>query len=866
MCACQSENAHRAGACDATHPLLVPFDLSGRHGLEWTGTRVFIILPRMFPRAFHNLSLATLLASGAAGCTPLIRFGEIEPPEGARTLVDSEVQPQRKQDVAPNELAAAVSDATVGVLVTTPMPAVPSSEARDEMASSVQGSSVPADDALVDEAQLATDARRLESIYMARGYFRAKNLGHTVVVRGKDRAAVEFEVLEGSETKVTEILFRGACEINEDPDPEKLKRLHELCSEAPALIPMLVGDTWSEDAYANGLDVLARAFRAAGFLHARVSGDNWVSRDRYEAAVWYDIDSGPLVRVMGDVIVDGNVHVGEHRIRRRIDIHEGDVIDDELLRTTERNVQELGPFFSVQAAVVREATVEPTPNTPLIQVVPPQMPGPVVLAPGAPPGDAPKSTLPKVGGPTAPTSPAPEPIEKVAPEAPVPETDPAADPKADPKAPKQKGDAPDDPVAPEVAPVDTLEGDPPKMSPTDAVPPSVERPDRMRVKVQIAEAPRWEFTVGPSVVTDFLRLDLALPMAFTHRNLFSEVVAVTASARPALVMPNCFSGKACFDKPEFGLEAKAGIQVPSFFEEYLRLAIDATYKRDPTQDAKSQEIGGSIGLSRRLFPGLTARIGYNISFFNYFGTFALSGLSSAERAEQQDYLIKTAALRFEKQDFLAWIDVALVLDLRDSPLDARNGFFTSLSLNASGTYSGSDVPYTRLLGDMRGYWTPRFLKWLTLAARLKVGMNFFEADKGTPQPARFKSGGATSMRGFATDRIGDYVCAEPDGGGSYLNNPKCQDLPTERTYIGGNYVIESNFELRFHLRGGIGLVWFADVGRVWSVGGFDLADLYVATGPGFRYDLPVGPIRFDLGFLLGENRATQLHFSLGQAF
>lgn len=829
-----------------------------------------IILPRMFPRVFQIVPLVVYAASVATtACAPLIRFGEIEPPEGTRTLIDSEVQPQRKQDVPPNELAAVVSDAAIGVLATTPMPIVPSSEARDEMASNVQGLSVPADDALVDEAQLATDARRIESIYMARGYFRAKNLGHTVVVRGKDRAAVEFEVLEGSETKVTEILFLNACEVKEDPDKEKLKRLRELCTDAPTLIPMLKGDVWTEDAYANGLDVLARAFRAAGFLHARVIGDNWVSRDRYEAAVWYTIDSGPLVRVKGEVIVDGNVHVGEHRIRRRIDIKEGDVIDDELLRRNERNIQELGPFFSVQAAVVRDTNVEPVPDAPLIEIEPPQMPGPVELAPGAPTDGGKPADLPKVGGPAAPTSPAPEPIVRTAPDAPVPETDPDAEPKpATPETDgtKKTGDAPDDKVAPEVAPVDTLEGDPPKMDPTDPVQLAANRPAEMRVKVQIAEAPRWEFTIGPSVVTDFLRLDLALPMAFTHRNLFSEVVAVTASARPALVLPNCFSGTACFEKPEFGLDAKLGLQVPSFFEEYLRLAIDANYKRDPTQDAKSQEIGGSIGLSRRLFPGLTARIGYNIAFFNYFGSFVLSGLTPENRADQEQYLIDEAALRFEKRDFLAWFDAALVLDLRDSPLDARNGFFASFSLNAAGSYSGSDVPYTRLLGDVRGYWTPRFLQWLTLAARIKVGANFFDADKGTPQPARFKSGGATSMRGFSTDRLGDFLCSEPDGGGSYLNNPKCKDVATSRTYVGGNYVIESNFELRFHLRGGIGLVWFADVGRVWSVGGFDLADLYVATGPGFRYDLPVGPIRFDLGFLLGERRATELHFSLGQAF
>lgn len=707
------------------------------------------------PRAPMAWAVVATFVLGA--CAPLVRFGDVEPSEeGKRTLVDMEVRPERKQSVPPAELAAVVGDASVGVLATTPLPIVPSSTALDEMTSNVQGNSVPADDALVDEAELATDARRLESIYMARGYFRAKNLGHRVVARGEDRAVVEFDVLENGATTVSEIRFLGACEVREDPDPEKVSRLRALCREGRELIPMRVGDVWTEDAYASGLDVLSRAFRQAGFIHARVIGDNWVSRDRGVAAVWYRIDSGPLVRVTGAPIIEGNVHVSAERIRRRVEITEGAIIDAALLRRIERDVTDLGPFFSVQALAVRED----------------------------------EATL----------------------------------------------------------------------------------AERVPVKVQVAEAPRWELTVGPSVVTDFLRLDLALPVAFTHRNLFGEVVALQAQARPALVMPNCFTGEACFDRVDFGLDAKLRLQVPSFFEEHLSLLIDSSYKRDPTQDAKSQEIGGSVGLSRRLLDGLTARLGYSVAFLNYFASSALSEL------DPEDALV-VSALRFQTQDFLAWFDFALAFDRRDSPLDTRNGVYASFALNLAGAFSGSEVPYTRLIGDVRGYFTPRFLSWLTLAARLEVGWNFFSSAQGTPKPARFLSGGATSMRGYATDRVGDYVCAEPTplplrryledktGSKDFINNPECGVGSTDRTYIGGNYLIESNFELRFHLRGGVGLVYFVDVGRVWSLEReVSLEDLYVAMGPGFRYDLPVGPIRLDVGFLLGRRRATEFHLSLGQAF
>ena len=99
------------------------------------------------------------------------------------------------------------------------------------------------------------------------------------------------------------------------------------------------------------------------------------------------------------------------------------------------------------------------------------------------------------------------------------------------------------------------------------------------------------------------------------------------SARPALVFPDCFTGtSACFTNPKFGLDAKLGIQVPSFFEEYLRLSFDANYTRDVSQETAVESIGGSLGLSRRIVRGVTARIGYNIAFYNYFASNTLLGL------------------------------------------------------------------------------------------------------------------------------------------------------------------------------------------------------------------------------------------------
>ena len=65
------------------------------------------------------------------------------------------------------------------------------------------------------------------------------------------------------------------------------------------------------------------------------------------------------------------------------------------------------------------------------------------------------------------------------------------------------------------------------------------------------------------------------------------------------------------------------------------------------------------------------------------------------------------------------------------------------------------------------------------------------------------------------------------------------------------------------------------LGRV--AGAFKLDDLRYAVGPGLRYQTPVGPIRFDVGYQLNpipgllvngspQTRRWRMHFSIGQAF
>jgi outer membrane translocation and assembly module TamA len=91
-------------------------------------------------------------------------------------------------------------------------------------------------------------------------------------------------------------------------------------------------------------------------------------------------------------------------------------------------------------------------------------------------------------------------------------------------------------------------------------------------------------------------------------------------------------------------------------------------------------------------------------------------------------------------------------------------------------------------------------------------------------------------------------------------------------------MFEMSTEGRFSVRGKLGAVLFVDGGNAWAdAWSVEMRDLRWALGAGFRYDTPIGPMRFDFGRQLNPidglvvdgreaKRKWRVHFSIGQAF
>jgi outer membrane protein assembly complex protein YaeT len=205
---------------------------------------------------------------------------------------------------------------------------------------------------------------------------------------------------------------------------------------------------------------------------------------------------------------------------------------------------------------------------------------------------------------------------------------------------------------------------------------------------------------------------------------------------------------------------------------------------------------------------------------------------------------------------------AMAFDLQrstaDNLLNARRGYQLALHVEQAGRLVPGTYNYDALSVDARQY-LPIGSR-VVVASRLQLGniRPAAGAPGNVPFSKKYFLGGATSLRGWGRYEIGPLS----DSG-----------LP-----IGGNSLLAFSEEVRADIRGRLGAVLFLDGGNVWADSWHvNLRDLRYAVGPGLRYQTPIGPVRFDVGYQLNPNpelrvngepheRRWRMHFSIGQAF
>ncbi|MBV2245960.1 MAG: BamA/TamA family outer membrane protein [Lentimicrobium sp.] len=187
-----------------------------------------------------------------------------------------------------------------------------------------------------------------------------------------------------------------------------------------------------------------------------------------------------------------------------------------------------------------------------------------------------------------------------------------------------------------------------------------------------------------------------------------------------------------------------------------------------------------------------------------------------------------------------------VYDNSKPRFSATSGINLSLAFKVNGYLFGGDFSYTRLWGTFRIY---HKIGDFTLAFKMAAGgIHSSDTSGFIPVEDRFYSGGSISVRGWRRAQLG----------------PKRES----GTPLGGKSLLESSFEVRFPLFWRLSAVGFIDAGNVWTGSySYNINDLGYAVGPGLRIETPIGPVRFDVGFpVWNEKKLPQFFISVGQAF
>jgi outer membrane protein insertion porin family len=170
---------------------------------------------------------------------------------------------------------------------------------------------------------------------------------------------------------------------------------------------------------------------------------------------------------------------------------------------------------------------------------------------------------------------------------------------------------------------------------------------------------------------------------------------------------------------------------------------------------------------------------------------------------------------------LVTLGLSQTFDFRDSPTNPHKGWVVDASASFSESLDGS-ASFTRLTGRYSTYFS--FGKTL-LALGARVGyLNAVQGTAGVPIDERFFNGGSTTVRSFYETDL----------------SPK----DTENHPIGGLARSIFNVEYDVPIYGDLVGAAFFDAG---GTGSNPFDNFATGVGGGFRYNLPIGPVRVDYG-------------------
>ena len=209
---------------------------------------------------------------------------------------------------------------------------------------------------LFDPVAWQADLKRMERLYISRGFYQAEVLEDRVVPQPKNAVELEVEVSEGQPTKIGKLEIHGLDGVE---PAARVAALDEL--------PLVVGAVFREDDWQAAKSAIPSRLRNKGYADAEVHGEALVDVKTHEAALTIVVRPG-LRYVFGgiDVKTVPGAHIQPVWIweQARLAIPEGEPYSDDALDEAQRRIFGMGVF-----STVRVTTGTPDDTTSRIPIV-----------------------------------------------------------------------------------------------------------------------------------------------------------------------------------------------------------------------------------------------------------------------------------------------------------------------------------------------------------------------------------------------------------------------------------------------------------------------------------------------------------------
>ena len=365
----------------------------------------------------------------------------------------------------------------------------------------------------------------------------------------------------------------------------------------------------------------------------------------------------------------------------------------------------------------------------------------------------------------------------------------------------------------------------------------------VNVRISLARSTRNELTLGGGAGMDPATYEVRARTGYAKLGWPFPLTDFTVDLRPAYAMLRDGSGF------EPRVRALATLRRMDLFYPFVTGQVEGGYNYLTVEAYTSYGPLARLGIESPVFTkSVRLRVGWE---FEYLDFRHISPLIDPMLQMQ---------LGLDRPERLGQYTQAVVIDLRDNPIEPQLGAYAELRVDEGTPYAGGEPEFFRVTPELRGF-VPVPRTGLVVAGRARAGRIYGDI----PVTERYFSGGSTTQRGFGERRLAPTLVGDVDG--------KMRTVP-----IGGAELVEANLELRTRLttiRGmGLGAVTFLDGGDVTMRDQIDVMNLHWAAGAGLRLFTPVGPIRADLGYRLNRTGPTEpepgsrfaFHLSIGEAY